>query len=209
MAIVFAIWLAAASIVAFVIKKSFKIPPVWLGSVSVVLHFTVGLVNLLLNKSSAPRGKNKVTWKAHLLRGSIASVIIFIAVLVAKTNPTVSGLIMAFPAIMMTTIASLYLSQGEEVTTGATAPMMIASVSSDIYSIVFALTLPKLKVIATPFVSFGVSLFGISIPLALFMRYLTNRRTEQTNYVQLEQMTADPGTLSIEPVALEEEVEQV
>lgn len=190
--IVFIIWLIAASVVAFVISKTLKVPPVWVGSVSIVLHFTIGMVNLILTSSNAPRGKNKVTWKTHLLRGSTASVIIFIAVFVAKINPTISGLIISFPAIIMTTVGSLYIAQGEEVTTGATAPMMLASVSSDTYAIMFAVVLPKVGPVGTPFVSFFVALIGISIPLAFFMRYLSNRRGQKdVEYTKLQAVGTD------------------
>lgn len=171
----FIVWCIGATTVAL-LKIFLKIPPAWLGGVSITLHFIIGIINLILNPSSAPRGKNKVKLWIHIFRGVTAAVIIFIAVMISKLNPTITGLVVSFPAIVGTTIASVYISQGVEVAAGATGPMMVSSVSPGVYAILFGCLLPYLKSIATPIVSFLIAGSCVSTPLAFFIRYLDRRR---------------------------------
>ena len=59
-------------------------------------------------------------------------------------GPFLAGLAAVFPAIFLTTMVSLWMSQGEAVQIGAVGPMMLGSGSVSFYAVFAAWALPAL-----------------------------------------------------------------
>ena len=76
-------------------------------------------------------------------RGAAAGMAIGASVWIASMGlPFISGIISVFPAIFLTTMVSLWLSQGPAVPIGATGPMMLGSASVSIYALLSIFLFP-------------------------------------------------------------------
>ncbi len=116
-----------------------------LGLLALSLTLSLGVVGALANRQSrpAPRGSRRVGPLTLLARGLLAAVAIGLSVLLAEVaGPMAAGLAATFPAIFLTTMVSLWLSQGTAVQAGAVGPMMLGSASVSAYAVLVALTLP-------------------------------------------------------------------
>ena len=94
------------------------------------------------NNPPAPAGRRPVGAITLLSRGTLAASAIGCAVAIASLNPLAAGLAATFPAIFLTTMVSLWLSQGEAVQAGAVGPMMLGSGSVSAFAVLSAWTLP-------------------------------------------------------------------
>jgi hypothetical protein len=91
----------------------------------------------------APRGGRRVKRSSLLLRGLLAGVAVGTAIVIARGgHPTAAGVAAVFPAIFLTAMVSLWLSQGEAVPAGAVGPMMLGSASVGGYALFAAALFP-------------------------------------------------------------------
>ena len=61
--------------------------------------------------------------------------------------PFLAGLASAFPAIFLTSMVALWLSQGPQVPRGAAAPMMLGGASVSVYALIVMWSLPSFGII--------------------------------------------------------------
>ncbi len=98
-----------------------------------------------LRNPPAPKGRRPVGPVTLVARGVLAATSIGVAVLFARHGgPVAAGLASTFPAIFLTTMVSLWFSQGEAVQAGAVGPMMLGSGSVGAFALVAAWTQPGL-----------------------------------------------------------------
>lgn len=118
----------------------------------------------------APRGARRVGLVTLLGRGLLAATAIGTSVLVAATGqPLLAGIASVFPAIFLTTMLSLWLSQGQAVPVGAVGPMMLGSTSVATYALAASLALPALGPWgALP--AWLLATLGVSLPAGLWLR---------------------------------------
>lgn len=126
------------------------------------------------NLPPAPKGKRPVPLAALLSRGLLAGLAVGVAIWLSKTQgPLIGGVASVFPAIFLTTMASLWVSQGEAVQSGAVGPILLGSSSVSAYALLAAITLPALGFAAgAPLAWLGAVLFA-SLPA---MAFVTRRR---------------------------------
>eukprot|EP00029_Vermamoeba_vermiformis_P004766 TRINITY_DN15389_c0_g1_i1.p1 TRINITY_DN15389_c0_g1~~TRINITY_DN15389_c0_g1_i1.p1 ORF type:complete len:336 (+),score=87.86 TRINITY_DN15389_c0_g1_i1:86-1093(+) len=141
-------------------------------------QLTFGLIAVFKQKRSAPKGKNKVGLGTLFSRGLLAAVAVFLAVLISKTNGLAAGLATAFPAIFTTTMISLWISQGENVTSGAVGPMMLGSLSVPVYSVAMSQLAPALGAFIGALVSYIISIVTCSIPIVFVLKKIESRYTQ-------------------------------
>ena len=95
----------------------------------------------------APKGSRPVGVWVLACRGLLAGVAIAAAVVIAQQGgPLLAGIVAVFPAIFLTTMVSLWLSQGEAVQAGAVGPMMLGATSVSVFAILAAWLVPMLGV---------------------------------------------------------------
>lgn len=83
-----------------------------------------------------PAGKNVVKWYIHLARGIVAAAAIFVSGILSQTDAGIAaGAASTFPAIFLTTMVSVSLAQGADVSTGAIGPMILGGASGGWYTI--------------------------------------------------------------------------
>lgn len=98
-----------------------------------------------LRNPPAPSGRRPVGPVTLLARGLLAAAAIGTAVAIARVGGALAaGLASTFPAIFLTTMVSLWVSQGEAVQAGAVGPMMLGSASVATFAVVGAWSLPAL-----------------------------------------------------------------
>ena len=130
------IWSLFAGISTFVVEMiSDDIGPSTIGLLATALAVIIG-VSAVKTNLPAPSGINKVGIFTLFLRGLAAGSAIAASVWIAGLGlPFISGMVSVFPAIFLTTMVSLWISQGAEVPVGATGPMMLGSASVSIYAL--------------------------------------------------------------------------
>ena len=91
----------------------------------------------------APRGTQAVSPLILASRGLLAATAIGTAVAIAAVGgELLAGIASCFPAIFLTTMVSLWISQGEAVSGGSVGPMMLGSTSVSAFALISALTIP-------------------------------------------------------------------
>lgn len=96
-----------------------------------LLLFTVLCgVALCWHLPPTPAGKNKVKWYVHLARGFVASLAIFASGVLSQSGSGVAaGAVSTFPAMFITTMVSVSLAQGADVSTGAIGPLLLGGIT--------------------------------------------------------------------------------
>src|SRR5690606_19167850 len=104
-----------------------------------------------------------------LARGLFAACAIGVALWLAEVaGPVAGGVASVFPAIFLTAMVSLWLSQGEAVPVGAIGPIVLGSSSVSLYSLVAAMAMPALGAWGA-LVAWGVAVLGVSVPAAAWL----------------------------------------
>ena len=142
---------------------------------TVALLSTLGLVVLgvwaCINNPPAPKGNQRVSPWMLLARGSLAGTAIGISVWIAGLGvPLLAGIASVFPAIFLTTMVSVWVSQGEAVQAGAVGPMMLGSSSVAVYAVVAAFSFPQWSLFTGCIVAWLSAVFLISVPAWWWLR---------------------------------------
>ena len=129
-------WAIFAGISTFVVEMvSGDVGPSTIGLLATSLAVIIGVSAVKTNPPTPP-GINKVGPLTLFLRGLAAGSAIAASVWIAGLGlPFISGMVSVFPAIFLTTMVSLWISQGADVPVGATGPMMLGSASVSIYAL--------------------------------------------------------------------------
>ncbi|KAI9205518.1 uncharacterized protein BJ171DRAFT_500680 [Polychytrium aggregatum] len=86
------------------------------------------------NVVAAPKGKSRVGPLIIFLRGLLAAAAIFVSLLISRINDFAGGVASIFPAIFLTSMVSLWISQSASVPVGATGPLMLGSLSVSFFA---------------------------------------------------------------------------
>lgn len=113
----------------------------------------------------APKGKRPVKPMVLVSRGLLAGLAVgFSAWISGLGYPILAGMASVFPAIFLTTMVSIWLSQGEAVQSGAVGPMMLGSSSVALYALLCIATFPALGLWAGTISAWLGSILLISVP---------------------------------------------
>jgi hypothetical protein len=142
----------------------------WVGGGALALTVGVGVV-ACLQDIPAPGGRRSVGPVVLAARGVVAAVAIGgSAALALAGSDLVAGIASVFPAIFLTTMVSLWWSQGEAVPTGAVGPMMLGSSAVGAFALLAAWLLPALGPVAGAAVAWILSAAGVTVPATLWLR---------------------------------------
>ena len=155
--------------------------PMTVGLAALLVGLILGLW-ITLEHRHAPRGQNRVGPVTLAMRGVAAATAIGVAVWFSQLgSPLLAGMASVFPAIFLTSMVALWISQGEDVPSGAVGPMMLGAMSVSFYALLATHTLPEYGVIVGSILTWFASIFAISVPAALWLRFRANRRVEAQN----------------------------
>lgn len=136
----------------------------WVGIVGQVLLLGFG-VWACWEGVPAPKGKRPVSALVLLSRGLLAGCAVGFSAWIAGLGfPILAGMSSVFPAIFLTTMVSIWLSQGEAVQAGAVGPMMLGSSSVALYALLCILTFPTLGTIGGVVSAWFGSILLVSVP---------------------------------------------
>ena len=155
--------------------------PMTVGLAALLVGLILGLW-ITLEHRHAPRGQNRVGPVTLAMRGVAAATAIGVAVWFSQLgSPLLAGMASVFPAIFLTSMVALWISQGEDVPSGAVGPMMLGAMSVSFYALLATHTLPEYGVMVGSILTWFASIFAISVPAALWLRFRANRRVEAKN----------------------------
>ena len=148
------------------------------GMISEVMLGILGLVALAIlavrfniRSRDAPKGKNKVPLVILSIRGIAAGLAIAACLVLAELGlPFVAGLASAFPAIFLTSMVALWISQGPQVPQGAAAPMMLGGASVSVYALLAMWSLPSFGIVIGSIVAWFGAVGLWTIPVFLLLR---------------------------------------
>ena len=148
------------------------------GMISEVTLGIIGLVALAIlairfniRSRDAPKGKNKVPLVILSIRGIAAGLAIAACLVLAELGlPFVAGLASAFPAIFLTSMVALWISQGPQVPQGAAAPMMLGGASVSVYALLAMWSLPSFGIVIGSIVAWFGAVGLWTIPAFLLLR---------------------------------------
>jgi hypothetical protein len=124
-----------------------------------------------LRNGEAPRGTRTVGPVTLIGRGVLAASAIGLAVALATVaGPVVAGIVSIFPAIFLTTMLALWLSQGEAVPVGAVGPMMLGSTSVSAFALLAATLMPLAGPAPGAFLAWVGSVLLVTVPAWLFLQ---------------------------------------
>jgi hypothetical protein len=160
-----ATWLSAAS-AAVLLLDGLRLDGslAWLGLTTTGLMIAVG-VAACLDRPPAPGGTRPVGPLTLAARGTLAAAAIAAAVsLAAVGGALAAGIASVFPAIFLTTMVSLWISQGETVPSGAVGPMMLGASSVAAYALLTTLAVPALGIAAGAAVAWLGAAAAVTLP---------------------------------------------
>ncbi|MEY3211837.1 MAG: hypothetical protein RIT28_2318 [Pseudomonadota bacterium] len=149
------------------------------GDTATLLKIGLGLtvaaifLGLMTSRGAAttPSKPRPVPFGVLMARGLFAAMAVSVAVLWSRFGgPLAAGMASVFPVIFLTTMVSLWLSQGEAVQSGAVGPMMLGSTSVSAFTLLAAFALPAFGVVGGSVVSWLGAVCLVSLPAAAWVR---------------------------------------
>lgn len=167
-----AIW-AACSLVGLTALRALRdggVPALAVGLVALLSLVAVG-VGACLRPLPAPTGGTRVPGMVLLARGVLAGGAVGAAGALSATGvPLLAGLASVFPAIFLTTMVSLWWSQGEAVPAGAVGPMILGSSSVSAYAVLMAALVPWIGPVGGAVVAWICAVVAVTVPATTWLR---------------------------------------
>ena len=146
-------------------------PMFQMGIALFIVQLTLG-ISACWRVRPAPRGKNPVGPMTLVARGVLAGLAIAFSVGLAELGiPLLAGMASVFPAIFLTTMISVWISQGSAVQGGAVGPMILGSNSVSAYTLLAAVSIPSLGAGLGAAVAWLAAACFISVPSWFFLRW--------------------------------------
>jgi hypothetical protein len=159
-------WLVAATGITLLLARLSErgTPLLLIGAGLTLLTIALGVMACLQNPPSPP-GRRTVGPLTLLARGVLAGAAIAGAVWLASVGGSVAaGVASVFPAIFLTTMVSLWISQGESVQAGAVGPMMLGASSVSSFALAAALTMPLLGPVLGTMLAWLLAVALVTVP---------------------------------------------
>jgi hypothetical protein len=149
-----------------------------LGLLALVSGLGLGIMGIL-RSPPAPTGARAVGPWTLLARGLLAATAVGGSVVLARyADPTIAGLASAFPAIFLTSMVSLWISQGRAVQGGAVGPMMLGSSSVSGFALLAGWLFPALGASGGTLAAWLLAVGGITFPAWKLLLYLSRRSAQ-------------------------------
>jgi len=164
--------LAIISVISIAKMRSVGIEGVWVGLAASITMIAIG-IGACIRNPPAPKGKHRVSGPTLAARGLLAASAIGLCVLISSGESTESsllaGMVSVFPAIFLTTMVSLWWSQGEAVPSGAVGPMMLGSTSVAVFAMLIPRLLPHLGIVIACIAAWFIAVSRITLPSTLWL----------------------------------------
>ncbi len=119
----------------------------------------------------APSGARRVGVLTLAIRGLLAGAAIGVAgLLAANGGALMAGVASVFPAIFLTTMVSVWWSQGRSVSVGAVGPMILGSGAVSAFALVAAWSIPTYGTLIGSGVAWMMAAGGVTVPAWMWLR---------------------------------------
>jgi len=153
-------------------------PPLTLAICAMTAHVLLG-VAMTWRPIHAPRGTRRVRPTTLLARGTLAGLAIAAAVQIAHSGlPMAAGIFSVFPAIFLTTMVSLWWSQGEAVPLGAVGPIIMGSTAVSAYALLAIFTFPMAGLFFGTILAWVGAVLMCSVPTAAWLNNRAHRTSQ-------------------------------
>ncbi|KAK4538101.1 hypothetical protein CDCA_CDCA16G4126 [Cyanidium caldarium] len=139
-------------------------------AISAALVFMAGVAGTW-RMPPAPKGARPVDWRTQLARGLLAFAAVSAAVLAAHAAPALAGILAVWPAVFLTTMVAMWISQGEAVQAGAVSPMILGMTAPMLFCGLACVTYPRWGAWRGCVVSWLAAVLSGTVPLALYVRW--------------------------------------
>lgn len=139
----------------------------WLSGLVICTQLALGYWACTHNPP-APKGGKKVGWGTLALRGVLAGCAIGVSILLSSFG-ALAGIASVFPAIFLTTMVSIWISQGEAVQGGAVGPMMLGSSSVSVFALLAIVIFPVFGPFVGSIISWILAVLCTSVPSAIWL----------------------------------------
>ncbi len=156
--------LAAAAVASSRGLQTLGVAPLLTGTAALAAHIVIGVLACL--GAAPPRGeRHTVPLSVIAARGVLAGCAIAVALALGHVGSSfVAGMASVFPAIFLTTLVSLWISQGSAVPLGAVGPMMLGSTSVGSFALGAALLMPRLGAAGGVVVAWVAAVTLVTVP---------------------------------------------
>jgi hypothetical protein len=156
-------------------RRASLLTPLW--GWAFFLAAVVLAVLACLRNGPAPAATRAVGPAVLLGRGVLAAAAIGLAVALATAaGPVIAGIMSTFPAIFLTTMVALWVSQGEAVPVGAVGPMMLGSTSVSAFAMLAATLMPVFGPAPGAALAWLGAVLLVTLPAWLFLESLSRAR---------------------------------
>ena len=163
------VWLCCA-LFTVVVLDIFSWALAWIGFAALIVQFVYGRLGARMVQPKAA-SVAPVPILVLLLRGSMASCAIFLAsIIVATGHSTLAGVASVFPAIFLTVMVSVWLSQGPAIPSQAAGPMMLGSTSVSVYALISIFSFPIFGVALGALFAWVFAILCVSFPVHRILR---------------------------------------
>lgn len=146
----------------------------WMSGLVICVQLALGGWACIHNPP-APKGNKKVGWGTLAMRGVLAGCAIGASILLSSFG-ALAGIASVFPAIFLTTMVSIWISQGEAVQGGAVGPMMLGSSSVSVFALLAILLFPMMGPFVGSVSGWLMAVLCTSVPSAIWL----NRKRSST-----------------------------
>lgn len=162
--------LAAGAVGLIVLLREAGVAPLWVGGTAFVL-LELGGIWACRDHIAAPSGTKRVSVVVLGVRGLLAGSAIAVAGgLAAWGGPMLAGMASVFPAIFLTTMVSVWWSQGRAVSLGAVGPMILGSGAVSAFALTSAWWIPTYGPTVGGVLAWFVASCGVTVPAWLWLR---------------------------------------
>ena len=163
------VWAVCAFVFVTAMQNVNDSQVLWVGIVGLLVLIGFGIW-ACKDGIPAPKGKRPVKPLVLLSRGLLAGVAVgFSAWIAGLGYPILAGMASVFPAIFLTTMVSIWLSQGEAVQAGAVGPMMLGSSSVAVYSLLCIATFPIFGLWLGVIAAWVAAILLVSVPAWMWL----------------------------------------
>jgi len=157
------VWSLAAVLMVLSLR-TLPLSMAFIGSMTFLIQIGVGAW-ACANNPPAPKGQNRVRMAVYVARGGLAAAAIGVSVWMSSLGvPLLAGIFSVFPAIFLTTMVSVWLSQGQAVQAGAVGPLILGSASVSAFSIASAILVPVTGLAAGSLIAWFAAVGLVSVP---------------------------------------------
>ena len=140
------------------------------GAISAALVLMAGVAGTW-RMPPAPKGARPVDWRTQLARGVLAFAAVSAAVLAAHAAPALAGILAVWPAVFLTTMVAMWISQGEAVQAGAVSPMVLGMTAPMLFCGLACVAYPRWGAWRGCLVSWLAAVLSGTVPLTLYVRW--------------------------------------